>query len=373
MKLFPGRAAQKLLLEITLLSLVLAILVGCSGGTNEADAAPSEGETELDQLKTENDQLRTELSQTAADLKETESKIKELEDALTAMQETQAAPEESNEENVSDIFDAAPPELSSSDLLLGEWFDQEFYEDGIWSYTQSLVFNAGGTGTICRTYYIPKTEIENSGDYGLFDADMFSQFTWNLDGDTLHVDIDNEDSESVNFTYSSEQQEFYVGDMVYVRERPSGMEEYVERSLYAKDYVDKEALLRRRFLGNWYYDVMVWTFNDDGTGTLDIPELGDQPAETRKFSYSVSNIGIEESDEELNMNIDWDDADWGTWYCYPTFDSDGAMNLNLLSGSQMKLTRTFDENNCPVTMEIISRGMSVFSGSMFNDILGIDE
>lgn len=348
----------------------LLVLVSCSSGGEEN---PSETETELEQLAAENEKLRTELGEANDELKTAEAKVKELENELKAMQEAQATPSPSP--SAPDELDITPPERTPSELLLGQWFSREFHEDGVWSWIQTLTFNADGTGTISQTYYIPRAGAEDNivkmedGTYLylLFDADMEDKFSWHLDSDTLHMDIGN--GESADLTYSPTQQTLTLvnGSNAYGRNMPSGMDEYVERALYAESSEAKEAkeaMRRRRFLGVWYYDVLTWTFNEDGTGVWDIPELGDQPAEKREFTYSVKEDG-----DYLCLTIDWPDSDY--WMLFPTFNADGSMSLMGAGQTEpaMKWTRTFDADNCPVTQQIISNGMGVLSGSMFSDML----
>jgi len=373
MKSCPSRFQNNLsfLSKGALVVLLLVALAGCSGGNIQTEADPPEDDpsasvTEIDELKAENEELQAELEKAMEELKEAESKVKGLEADLKDLQEAQAVPSPSPSTPVK--VDLTPPELTDSDLLLGEWFDQEFHEDGIWSWTQSLVFNAGGTGTIYRTYYIPKAEIENADDM-LTDTDMSSQFTWRLDGNTLHVDIDDVESESVDFTYSSEQQKFNVGDMVYVREEPSGMEEYAARALYAEDVEARKTVKMRKFLGIWYFDLITWTFNEDGTCIIDIPELANQPAATLEYTYSISDDRNDPTYLCLML-----DSEKGTSYFYPEFTTDGSISLKGADGSEvMKLTRQFDMNNCPISTQIIQNGIDAFTGRMFYDMLGIEE
>lgn len=373
MKSCPSHFQNNLtfLLKNTLIALLLISLVGCSNGDDQAEIEQSEIAAEIAQLTAENEKLQTELIEAIADKNTAESKLKELENELAALREAQADPSPS----VPAKLDITPPERTLSELLLGQWYFQEFHEEGVWSCTQTLVFNSNGTGTISQTYYIPKDEVENyvveiddTGTYMylLFNADMLDEFTWSLDGDALYVDIGN--GQGISLIYSSAQElTLKNGNGTYGRGMPAGMGGYVERALYSEDFEAKEAARRRRFLGIWYYDVLTWTFNEDGTGVWDIPKLGNQPAEKRAFTYEVDdNHGI---DDYLCLTLNWDDSDY--WVLYPTFNADGSMSLKGIGQSEpvMKWTRTFDADNCPVTAQIISTEMGVFTGSMFSDML----
>ena len=320
--------------RIALAVLFLAVLAGCSNGGGQAEVDQSEAEAEISQLKDENEKLHTELDETNDELKTAEARVRGL---------------------------------------------KKIQEEGVWSCTQSLIFNADGTGTINQTYYIPKDEVENvvvevddDGTlmYLLSNVDMSDKFSWSLDGDDLRVDIDEE--QHIRLIYTSEQGlTLKNGNGTYGRAMPAGMEGYVERALYSEDFEAKEAARRRRFLGTWYYDVVTWTFNEDGTGVWDIPEVGDQPAEKREFTYSVDDDGG--TGEHLCLTIDWNDLDY--WMLFPTFNADGSMAIRGVGQSEpvMTWTRVFDPDNCPITAQIISNGIGVISGRMFYDILGIEE
>ena len=67
------------------------------------------------------------------------------------------------------------------------------------------------------------------------------------------------------------------------------------------------------------------------------------------------------------LEIDW--ADGGTAFFLTKINGDGSITL----GDDLKLTRQFDMNNCPISTEMIQTGLDVFTGRMFYDILGIEE
>ncbi|MDE6259639.1 MAG: DUF4315 family protein [Oscillospiraceae bacterium] len=362
-----SRKRPAFLLKITLAVLLLITVAGCSNGGDQLETDQPEVNVEMEQLTAENEKLRADLDDAISNLKEAEAKVKELENVLEAIQEAQAEPSPSVPVKV----DITPPERTPRELLIGQWFYQGFHEEGLFSFTQTLVFNMDGTGTMSRRYYIPKSEVEavKSSPSALPDLDSSVGCSWSLSGDTVHIVLGN--GEAADFTYSAEQQQLQMkgGNDKYGKGMPSVMEQYVERALYAENLQAKEAARMRRFLGLWYLDVLTWTFNEDGTGVIDMPELGDQPATTREFTYSVTDDPTD--DTYLCLMLDWEDGD--TSYFYPEFDTDGSMSLKGFDSSEvMKLTRTFDIDNCPISEQIISAGMGVFSGSIFSDILGGD-
>lgn len=339
-------------LKSILMVFLLIALVGCSSGGNQIEL-----ETEIEQLKVENENLHTELDKVNADLQTAEARVKELEDGLEAEQESPDTK-----------VDITPPDRTPSELLIGQWFYQGFHEDGLFSYTQTLVFNRDGTGTMSRRYYIPKSEVEavKSSPSALPDLDSSVKSSWILNGDTVHIVLDN--GETADFVYSSAQQQLQMknGNDKYGKEIPASMEQYVERALYAENLQAKEAANLRRFLGTWYFDVFVWTFDEDGTGVLDIPKLGNQPASKREFSYTVSDDSSDST--YLCLILDWDDS--RTSYFYPTFNADGSITFETIGGSDaLLLTKAFDINNCPVSTAIIANQISVFTGSIFSEIL----
>lgn len=349
---------MKILLKKFFTVILLIFLVGCSDGSKQA---------EIDQLREENGKLYTKLEQATQDLEEADAKIEELESKLNAISQNEALEVESNSLETEII---PPEQFKAEDALLGEWFYEEFRKNTeIDNWTQSLVFYANGTGIITRTLYLPK----DIADYSTSDTtgEVSQSFSWSLDGDKLHTVFDNE-NHFVDYKYSSAQQQLAVineggkvrnGTSLYVREMPDIPEEYVEKNIIIGDIQAQEASLARKFLGNWYFDVLTWSFNDDGTGSIDIPKLGDQPATKREFSYSVAG-----NHTDMMITFEWSDG--RTSYFYPTFNDDGSMVLQTAGNLEaIKLTRIFDIANCPMSQEIISNGIGVLSGSIFSDIL----
>lgn len=351
------RQWKRILVYILLFTLVL-LLPACSGS----------GETsEIDRLTEENTQLRSELDGVQEQLEAAESEIRRLEGELDAASEAAAEIE-------TPAPSIAPPQMDMETFLLGAWYDQGFHEEGMFSWLQVLILEADGAGTMNRFYYVPKSEAENlqeQVDLGLSigNFDSTTKCSWSLEGDALRVVLEN--GEIGNYTVLPEQQQLILKysngqEQIYKKEKPAGVETYVRRSLYTEDMEAKEAARREQFLGDWYFDVLEWTFREDGTGYLDIPELGDQPATKREFTYDVLDDSADPT--YLCLVMYWDNG--STSYYYPTFETDGSMTLEFMDGSEpIKLTRTFDINNCPISEAIISNGIGVLSGSIFSDLL----
>lgn len=338
-------------------------LVGCSSGSNSQQVPPEQ--TEIDQLKDENEELRERLEAAIDNLETAESKIEKLESEINAAKD--------KPEIESAHVDIVPPQLALKELLIGEWFYQDFHEEEVNSWIQSLVFNADGTGKIVRTFYLPANLNVDSYSTSDTSGEVTLGFSWSINGNVVSTVYDGGGG-SADYTFSSEQEQLHVkseggkevtSELLYARKKPSVPNGYVERIALIKDIQAQESALKRRFLGNWYFDVLVWTFNDDGTGIIDIPEVGEQPATKRSFSYQVTG---DLSDSDILMTIDWSDAE--TSYYHTTIDEYGSIYFRGAGNSDyIKLNRSFDVNNCPISAKGIASGMSVFTGSIFNDIL----
>ena len=376
---------KNIILKITMVAMLL-LIVGCSG--ESGNQQPSSEQLQIDQLTLENEILRTELEALRASLESAELRIENLRTSInnatkkfetelsTLKEELSAAQENSTVQTETEAtsFSIVPPQSDPNELLIGEWYYQTFHEDGSFSWAQSMVFSSNGTGTIRRTYYVPLSDVESIKEMvgmgaGFEDFDSSSGFSWSLDGNLLHISL--QTGETADFTFSSESQQLTQATQgsnpqVYARQLPSGMDQYTERSRFVNDTSAKKAILMRKFLGTWYYDVLEWTFNEDGTGIIDIPALGNQPATQQKFTYMVSDDPGDVT--YLCLIIDWDET--RTSYYYPVFNSDGSIVLRDAGDSELaKLTRVFDLNNCPISTAIIQNGIGVMTGSIFDDIL----
>lgn len=270
-----------------------------------------------------------------------------------------------------------PPELSIKDTIIGQWYYQNFHEEDLFSYAQSLEFYVDGTGTLTKTYYVPKSEVESLKDsidagVGLPNLDASAKFTWTMDdNEIIHASLQTGDK--ATFTFSEDAQCLIVNNnasQVYSRSKADTLNNYMERSLFSLD-AKKDALQRslyNKIIGNWYFDVFVWNFDEEGRGYLDIPKLGETPAESRKFSYTLTR-SIVDNDDNIDLTIDWDDGRIS--YFAVKFETDGSVLLENLSPDKATviLTRKFEIGNCPVSTAIIQNNMNVVTGSIFEDIL----
>ncbi len=334
----------KLKYSIIIVGLLFLFITGCSN-----------------QLETENEKLRTELNTAMENLKEAELKLKELESKINISKDQANIIEDNESTNIKIV----PPNHNANQLLLGEWFFQYFHEEPMNNWTQNLIFNSDGTGTIIRVFYLPKELIEQEYSTSNPSGEDSQEFSWSLDADTIHIVCQ---EQSFDITFLPEVQELHQtasnGKVsIYSREKFSIPDKYIEQSLLVKNIEAKKAILMRRFFGTWYFDVLTWTFNNDGTGFIDIPEIGEQPATKRDFSYSVTG-----DITNMVLMLEWSDST--TSYFWPEIKDDGSIIFKNKSDSDsMKLTRTFDVNNCPLSKNILENGIGVLSGSMFSDLL----
>ena len=155
-----------------------------------------------------------------------------------------------------DAYKITPPETDPQKMLTGEWFFQNFYEEYVSSCLQSLVFCEDGTGTIIRTFYIPG-DIESFSTTAT-SSEVTLDFSWSLNGDTLHTEYVS-DGGFVDYTFSYSEQRLYIknesgelrsGTKYYSRVKPSIPENYIEESVYLGNEKAKEKTLMRDFLGS---------------------------------------------------------------------------------------------------------------------------
>lgn len=198
---------------------------------------------------------------------------------------------------------------------------------------------------------------DNSGEVSL-------GFSWKLDGDSVHTEYEG-DGGSVDYIFFPEQQRLRIekegdhtvtSEYLYIRTKPFVPNEFIEKTALINNIQAQKAAYMHRFLGTWYFDLTIWTFNDDGTGVWDIPKWGDQPAVQREFSYSSSDTVLE---------IEWADTEQTTFF-WPEINNDGSIMLN----DKVKLTRYFDATNCPISTEILSNAYNAVTGQTIYDILG---
>jgi len=116
--------------------------------------------------------------------------------------------------------------------------------------------------------------------------------------------------------------------------------------------------LEARFLGEWYFDVFIWNFFQDGTGYIDIPAFGIHPADRRDFTFMVINSDL------ADAIIDFDGDFSGMFRANFGNQSGGSVvlepHITGAGGETFMLTRMFDINNTPAMDYIWEQGMGLF-------------
>ncbi|QJD85000.1 hypothetical protein [Cohnella herbarum] len=217
---------------------------------------------------------------------------------------------------------------SSEELLAGEWYG------GL----EKNEFRADGTGVI-----------EHLGD--LYD------FTWSIDGNTLTMLTPGTYETSFKFVGDELQLTNSDGTRILTREPSS---DYVDANKEISQQQATETALTRKFLGEWYFDVFIWHFNDDGTGVIDVPEFSGDPAEQKEFTFSVVEDPTGTGD--VNISITLPDGRLSMYHATFGNQSGGSVTLQptLKGGQSIMLTRSFDVRNSPITDEIIDEGVALF-------------
>ena len=385
-------------LRSVIFALLLLVMVGCSGGSNDQQGAVSgdssviiEMQENYEKLIAENEKLHAELEIVLTKLEIAELKIENLTKEMNEIpQKLQAAEQQianfekqlaatkgsANEtaqekplpsDKTSSQTENPSAPTDPSQLLLGTWYLSYVEEYGQFSWTQHMVSNKDGTGTLYKTYYVSEAELPSTKDayehgIGLDNFDEADEFKWVLVGDVIKITVPSIGM-TYDYPYSATEQTVLGGGGLYTRETPAELASYVPRSEFYIDREAKEAQRMSKLLGLWYFDVLTWEFNKDKTGIINIPEIGDQPATTREFTFELPYYG--DNDPNPILIIDWGNGDTGIYSI--KFEADGSMILKAPSDPDpLKFTRSFDASNCPISTAIIESGMSVISGSMFS-------
>lgn len=217
---------------------------------------------------------------------------------------------------------------SSGELLYGEW-----YGDDLAKYE----FRAGGAGVI-----------EHLGD--------LTGFTWSIDGNSVTVKTNG--TYETNFELMGDELHLINSEGTYTYTRtPSSVYLEANQELFQQEV--HETTLNQKFLGEWYFDVFIWRFNDDGTGVIEIPEFNRNPAEEKKFEFNV----IENQMGENVLSISLSGGKTIMYLATYANQSGGSVTLQPIGGGKtIMLTRSYDMGNSPITDEIIDEGISLFEG-----------
>lgn len=254
----------------------------------------------------------------------------------------------------------APKQRSLEEKLIGEWFDQGSLVD--MESVRSFTFNADGTGSEIIMDYGSASDTVSHADPGYTGEEIYNM-TWSLDGNIINLVYDKDSLRNTRYTFSDSEQQLQWHDKdgsireTFVRMKPTVPDGYVEMATLLGQHKVTEAALVRRFLGEWCWDVMIWRFNDDGTGVIDIPAFGKFPADKKEFDFTVS-----ENSEvgDAFLNISWADGKQSMYFATFGNESGGSVTLAPHGGSTILLTRSYDMSNSPITDEILQEGADLF-------------
>lgn len=253
---------------------------------------------------------------------------------------------------------------SNFDSALGVWYSECYVDNhnSTYSYIEIYLYD-DGTGKL-NGYEC--ADIPRDASVRVKDPESLrgvEYLTWTLEGNRLTI---SSGGEYYNYKYSKNKgtlvsEDGYVG---YSRKRPPIPDgcTYMTR-LYdlVADSESKKQALMSRLSGNWYFDLTIWTFNNDGTGVLYIPKVGNGKEQNRKFKYTVDDGGYDDI-----MFIDIKFLDNGKKYEYEAvLNKNGSMVLD----DSIKLTRTFEIDNCPLTEKMIENNLKVITGDLVDEML----
>ena len=283
-------------------------------------------------------------------------------------------PEEPQPETDDDEISAEEPEqvehrqLSNQEIITGEWFyDFPFYNSVV-----SYMFYANGSGAIFYTDYTHNST-RPGGRYpeGYTGVHNETSFTWSFDGTTVRITEPDDNTFELTLMESSERaNELHWsaprdGWSLLTRVKTDIPDDYIMvSSLIGESRAIQDALIRK-FIGTWYFDVTTWTFNQDGTGVIDIPEIFGNPEEQMHFTYTVM-----EHMYGKDANIAFTFPDGTTLFSGAEFGnrSGGSVILDGFA-EDLLFTREFDMNNAPYTTQAMKDGYSIVTGQAAEAIL----
>lgn len=263
--------------------------------------------------------------------------------------------------------------VSNNKSILGVWYSNQYFEQGgIYMYSE-FHLNEDGTGKM-YAYDCLNVSPDDASDstFGSIDNDEYDgrdvvDFTWQQVGNVFSVVSYQGEPVRFDYKYSKEKGTLvstsdYMG---YSRKEPKipiGYQ-YMTR---VYDIINmgklEKSILIDDIKGTWYFDLTTWTFETDGTGNLNIPAVGPGKEVNRKFKYDVNNT-MQYNTILLTLEFLDDGTESGF---FVKKNPNGSLTF---VDSQIKLTRTFDIGNCPMTKEIIENNYKVLSGDIINEWL----
>jgi len=379
----------KNILCISFLSISMFILlVSCS--SDNIDSDNERLQTELESMQAELDNLQSALAEMNSESNAPQSATDSLQtediqlEAATTQRETGSMRSEATQTETGSMRSEATqidPTVTKVKLtgptleeeLLGEWF----FESDFTHWLVSFTFSADGSASEIHTEYRPPGTQAFFSDNHPGSFDEVIPFSWRLDGNIFCFETTNGD---VHFVFVNDRGERKLrqvmpdgsdppdGSVGAVLTRinpvPDG---YVTLASIHAQQQSVEAFITRRFLGRWHWDLVTWTFNDDGTAVIDVPALYGNPPTQIEFTYRVAESTV---GKDAFLSIILDD---GTIQLYhATFDrgNGGSVTLYDHDNESIMLTRNFDMLNMPIT-EVMMRNVynGVFGGGLISQLL----
>lgn len=308
-------------------------------------------------------------------LKEENEMLKAEIETLKASQQTEEFVESEETANLEvaeqEIVQLAPKEgdidvKTTEEEIEGEWntFSEFFGQEEEWN------FHSDGTGTQLVTMYVHNTTFEVSlGDPNDTGIDLYN-FNWTFEngiGKITYIDPNNQYGNNLDFIVTEgEFRIVYEGKTVekYSRDKATIPVDYVT----ANSIILQQNAQASQFLGQWYFDVFIWTFHPDGTLIIDVPAFGQHPANQLEYSYFIQSDPFNEADALISI-ID----STGGFSMYEAILGDQeSLTLQPRSdGNSILLTKSYSLQNSPITSDILDEGMALFDAfETFSSLLG---
>jgi len=321
---------------------------------------------------------KRELTEQTAEMQLTESTTERIESQQLEEDDEQPESGELREERMMEIETTSSQvrarDLSQEESLVGAWFFQ-YPDDEIPSFMlrdMSYVFYADGTGSSITTEIVCLSSVDTLSMDPNTILDHTEPFSWSLNGNIVTTVFEAPYRVGRNYRFDESEQQLHalrpdgsVDEWLGVREtytRERVMPEGFAELHVMLPQVERTALARKnRFIGTWYWDVTTWTFNQDGTGVIDVPAHGGHPADQREFTFFVIDpLDREESDAVISLEFEHYD---GVYVYHATFGPQSGGSVTLRGRPDrdpLLLTRWFDLNNTPVTSYILEQGLALF-------------
>ena len=266
-------------------------------------------------------------------------------------------------------FQLVPHQQELGEILLGEWFCQDF--QGI---LQSWVFNSNGLLYQINSHYVyhQPNDTHQFGDPNFPTVQQMAGQWDIINGTPYRIISANRIEIMLADNYEYFQVLWASGNSQTFRRTPPDMPsqfggQWLPMAQVMNQVEIANAARMRRFLGQWHLDASLWTFNEDGTGVIYSPAMGMHPASHRYFTFEVFPVTLSDYDATLLMNFEYFEDDeigiGGRSFMYHVrFGTRSGGSIEF--GDSFLLTRMFDINNTP----FFDHQLETFMGIM--DMIG---